>query len=185
MVSQVLGASNFVEIDMLIQFCSLRFKDEQAYQRYLNNWEIVSIKVQCENKRLLQTAQSDRICHPIAGFIRRPETISDPFVVIASVRFKPGQRQGGFEQFGEIAKAVRVEEPETYTYIFSADTQDAGLMWNFERYTTEKFLREIHVARDDLKRNRVRQETTRQPGGLHHYYWKQIAEFQAGAELEP
>jgi quinol monooxygenase YgiN len=98
--------------------------------------------------------------------------------VIASVRFKPQRRVDGARMFEKIARAVEVEEPGAYTYLFTADTQDEGLMWNFERYEDERYLRQIHAPRDDVQQNMREQQEMRQPGGLHHWYWKQIAEVQ-------
>ncbi|OQV10592.1 hypothetical protein CLAIMM_14569 [Cladophialophora immunda] len=154
------------------------FKSRRAYLDYLQSPIMVKAKIHCENKRLLQTPQFDRLVSPLAGFIRREMTHSDPFVVVASVRFKPSRRVDGTRMFEKIAQAVEVEEPGAYTYMFMADAHDEGLMWNFERYEDEIYLRQIHAPRDDVQRNMRDQQDIRQPGGLHHWYWKQIAEVQ-------
>lgn len=159
--------------------CRPRFANKQSYQKYLLSSTIVNLKILCENNRLLQTSQVDRIVSPRAGFIRRLETHHDPCVVIASVRFKREQRKDGLALFSTIANAVEAEEKGAYTYLFMEDVEDEGLLWSFERYIDEQFLRETHIMRDDIQENIDLQKEMRQPGGLHHWYWKQIAEFQA------
>lgn len=114
----------------------------------------------------------------MAGFIRRETSHTDPYVVIASVRFKSCRRVDGARMFDKIAQAVEAEEPGALTYLFTADVYDENLMWVFERHENEEHLRKVHVPRDDVQRNMIEQHDIRQPGGLRHWYWKQIMEFQ-------
>ncbi len=83
--------------------------------------------------------------------------------------------------FSTIADSVEIEENQTYTYLFNEDAQDKGLMWSFERYIDEDYLRQTHIKREDIQKNFKLQQGMRQPGGLHHWYWTQIAEVQSTA----
>lgn len=80
--------------------------------------------------------------------------------------------------FEKIAQAVEVEGPGAFTYLFAADAHDEGLMWIFERYEDERYLRQIHAPRDDVQKNMREQQDMRLAGGTHHWYWTQIAEVQ-------
>jgi hypothetical protein len=82
----------------------------------------------------------------------------------------------GVRMFDAITKAVELEEPGAYTYLFSADVHDEGLLWAFERHENEEHLRNVHVPREDVQKNWKEQNEIREPGGLHHYYWKQVLE---------
>lgn len=153
------------------------FKDKGCYEQYLRSEMVTALRQRCEELCLLDRPQDDRVLTARTGFLNKPgQFCQDPYVVLATIRFRPEGRQQGIDMFRPIADRIKRETTEVYSYIHLADTLDETLLWSFERFANEAFLRGVHVKREDILNNMRLQQGIRTPNGLHHWYWKQVGE---------
>ena len=150
-----------------------------TYKRYCDSPVMGNLRAFCQEMDLLQVPQRDHLVYPDSGFAHRKTFCSDPYVVSASILYKPGSRAAGLALWSNITASVEQAEEHTYTYLFLADAEDENVVWSFERYENQKYLRDIHIASDAIQQNIEHQKDMRVPGGLHHHYWQQLAELHS------
>lgn len=162
-----------------------RFKNKISYERYLNSATITNLKALCKEANLLQEPQTDRMGYPLIGFLHRSKLEPDPYVVVASISYKPGKREESLDSWSPIVSSIERDAKEVYTYLLLADSQDENLLWSIERFQNQDYQRQVHVKRKDVLQNMVLQKDIREPGGLHHWHWTQIGEVHENIEDGP
>jgi len=96
----------------------------------------------------------DRYLQPFTGFLYRPENLSpQSFAVLAELQYKPGKRAHGEPFWTGIANFAEAKEAGTYTYLWSRDMEYEDVLWSFERYVSEGYLWETHVAGELVQQN--------------------------------
>jgi hypothetical protein len=73
----------------------------------------------------------------------------------------------GIEHWKEVAATVEANEKETYTYLFSEDLDDEQRLCSVERYSSQSFLKEVHIPSKAIQQNMAKQKDIRTGLRLH------------------
>lgn len=72
--------------------------------------------------------------------------VKDQFIWIAKLKAHPGKRDELIKVILTHATNVERDEEETLTFLVLESSDDADAVVLFERYTSEKYFREVHFA---------------------------------------
>jgi hypothetical protein len=98
------------------------------------------------------------------GFTFRKTSVQDPFCIIAEIEYHEGKRTHGTEHWKTVAASIETTEEQTYTYLFSEDSQR---LYSFERYSSQSFLKDVHAPSEAIQQNIAKQKDLRCGLRLH------------------
>ena len=104
---------------------------------------------------------------PVLGFPFREDSVQEPFCILAEIEYHKGKRTEGIEHWKTVAASVEMNENQTYTYLFSEDMEDEQRLCSIERYSSQNYLKDVHIPSDAIQGNIARQKDLRSGLRLH------------------
>lgn len=133
---------------------------------------------------MLRVPQRDEVVELGTGFIYRPDhqtdNISDPYVIIASIRYEPGTRDEGAKHWKRVTDAVDRLEKGTLSYCFVKSCEDENILFSLERYESKEYFQNVHIPSQAIAANIKVQKDIRTLGGLSHRFWKEVGNSHSG-----
>jgi quinol monooxygenase YgiN len=127
------------------------------------------------NPTLLKGGPVVHNLRPAAAFTR--PTISEhtnPYIVFATLSYKPGTRDTGLEGFARVCKATEAESG-TLSYNILADNEDAEKIRTIEAYESESYLWDLHAKSEAVQGNAAATKDLRT--NLEFAFLKMVAGF--------